>query len=74
MPYRRLTHSSEPSAPAVIVAFPVRAGKHQTHHVVLRRASSPQIHATDVEIDRLVYELYGLTEEEIRIVEGATQG
>jgi len=25
-------------------------------------------------IDRLVYELYGLTEEEIRIVEGATQG
>jgi len=27
-----------------------------------------------VEIDRLVYELYGLTEEEIRIVEGATQG
>jgi len=29
---------------------------------------------TDREIDRLVYELYGLTEEEIRIVEGATQG
>jgi hypothetical protein len=25
---------------------------------------------TDVEIDRLVYELYGLTEEEIKIVEG----
>jgi hypothetical protein len=25
---------------------------------------------TDAEIDRLVYELYGLTEEEIRIVEG----
>ncbi len=33
-----------------------------------------QIAATDAEIDRLVYELYGLTEEEIRIVEGATQG
>ncbi len=33
-----------------------------------------QIAATDREIDRLVYELYGLTEEEIRIVEGATQG
>jgi hypothetical protein len=32
-----------------------------------------QIAATDAEIDRLVYELYGLTEEEIRIVEGATQ-
>jgi hypothetical protein len=28
--------------------------------------------ATDTQIDRLVYELYGLTEEEIRIVEGAT--
>jgi hypothetical protein len=25
---------------------------------------------TDAEIDRLVYELYGLTEEEIKIVEG----
>ena len=31
-----------------------------------------QIDATDRQIDRLVYELYGLTEEEIRIVEGAT--
>ncbi len=29
-----------------------------------------QIEATDREIDQLVYELYGLTEEEIRIVEG----
>ena len=29
-----------------------------------------QIAATDSEIDRMVYELYGLTEEEIRIVEG----
>ncbi len=32
---------------------------------------SRQIAATDGVIDRLVYELYGLTEEEIRIVEGA---
>jgi hypothetical protein len=31
-----------------------------------------QVVATDRQIDRLVYELYGLTEEEIRIVEGAT--
>lgn len=31
---------------------------------------SRQIVATDEVIDRLVYELYGLTEEEIRIVEG----
>lgn len=29
-----------------------------------------QIDATDKQIDKLVYELYGLTEEEIRIVEG----
>ena len=32
-----------------------------------------QIEATDRQIDRLVYELYGLTEEEIKIVEGATR-
>jgi hypothetical protein len=31
-----------------------------------------QIAATDAQIDRLVYELYGLTEEEIKIVESAT--
>jgi hypothetical protein len=30
-----------------------------------------QIAATDRQIDALVYELYGLTDEEIRIVEGA---
>lgn len=29
-----------------------------------------QIAATDKKIDALVYELYGLTEEEIKIVEG----
>jgi hypothetical protein len=32
-----------------------------------------QIAAVDRQIDRLVYELYGLTEEEIRIVEEATE-
>lgn len=31
-----------------------------------------QIDATDRQIDALVYELYGLTDEEIKIVEGAT--
>jgi len=44
----------------------------------LRRATSESekaalqnaVTTTDVEIDRLVYELYGLTEEEIKIVEG----
>jgi hypothetical protein len=29
-----------------------------------------QIAATDRQIDRLVYELYGLTEEEVKLVEG----
>jgi hypothetical protein len=33
-----------------------------------------QIAATDHEIDQLVYELYGLTDDEIRIVEEATAG
>ena len=32
-----------------------------------------QIDATDRQIDRLVYDLYGLTEEEIRIVEEAAR-
>jgi TaqI-like C-terminal specificity domain len=47
-------------------------------HKRLRVAKTPddkmrfqrQIDATDKQIDQLVYELYGLTEEEIRIVEG----
>jgi len=32
-----------------------------------------QIDATDRQIDQLVYELYGLTEEEIKVVEEATR-
>lgn len=32
-----------------------------------------QMHATDSEIDRLVYELYGLTDDEIKIVEEGTK-
>ena len=34
---------------------------------------SRQIEATDRQIDRLVYELYGLTEEEIAIFEDAAR-
>ena len=34
-------------------------------------ALARQIAATDTQIDRLVYDLYGLTEDEIKIVEGA---
>ncbi len=49
-------------------------------HERLPEASTPrdrellqrQIDATDRRIDQLVYELYGLTDEEIRIVEEAT--
>jgi type I restriction-modification system DNA methylase subunit len=42
------------------------AAKSEAQKEVIQR----QIDATDREIDRLVYELYGLTEEEIKIVEG----
>jgi hypothetical protein len=35
-----------------------------------KEVTQRQIDSTDAEIDRLVYELYGLTEEEIGIVEG----
>ena len=45
-----------------------KAAKTTHERTVLQR----QITATDRQIDQLVYELYGLTEEEIAIVEGAT--
>jgi hypothetical protein len=35
-------------------------------------ALTRQIVATDTQIDRLVYDLYGLSEDEIKIVEGRT--
>ena len=37
-----------------------------------REQRQRQIVATDKQIDQLVYELYGLTEEEIKIVETST--
>ena len=48
------------------------------HRPALRRTERPdektrlgrQAEALDATIDRLVYELYGLTEVEIRVVEG----
>jgi hypothetical protein len=51
-------------------------------HTDLQEAKTPDaktqlqrtIDATDKEIDTLVYELYGLTEEEIKIVEGNKTG
>jgi len=36
----------------------------------MTRKKKRQIAATDKQIDQLVYELHGLTKEEIRIVEG----
>jgi type I restriction-modification system DNA methylase subunit len=55
-----------------------------THRILIlnqQQRSTPQekeslqreIEATDRQIDQLVYELYGLTEEEIKIVEGVNQ-
>jgi hypothetical protein len=37
-----------------------------------RKVIQRQIDATDTQIDRLVYELYGLSADEIRLVEEAT--
>ena len=45
-----------------------RAAAQTPHEQTVLQA---QIDATDRQIDRLVYELYGLTEEEIGIVETA---
>ncbi|MCX6994075.1 MAG: N-6 DNA methylase [Kiritimatiellaeota bacterium] len=44
----------------------LRAAKGERERETLQNA----VQATDQQIDRLVYELYGLTEEEIKIVEG----
>jgi len=46
------------------------AAKTAHEKTVLQR----QIDNTDKQIDQLVYELYGLTKEEIKIVEESTQG
>ena len=47
----------------------IAAAKTAREKTVVQR----QIHTTDRLIDNLVYELYGLTENEIRIVERATR-
>ncbi len=39
-----------------------------------RAAVAGRIAATDGAIDRLVYDLYGLTADEVRLVEGAAGG
>lgn len=45
------------------------AAKSESQKTVIQR----QIDATDAQIDRLVYDLYGLTEKEITIVEGTNE-
>jgi len=51
------------------------ASKSQSDHDLYQRQTVrpavPGVDATDREIDKLVYELYGLTKEEIKIVEDA---
>ena len=39
-----------------------------------KKSYQRQIEATDGQIDGLLYELYGLTEEEIEMVEGTVNG
>ena len=46
--------------------------KNEPNRVPASKINEQQIEEIDREIDRLVYELYGLTEEEIEIVEQAT--
>ena len=48
----------------------LRAAKSDSERATLQNA----VTATDRQIDALVYELYGLTEDEIRIVEGEAKG
>jgi hypothetical protein len=47
----------------------LRAAKSESEKQTLQNA----VDATDREIDQLVYELYGLTQEEIALVEGGKQ-
>ena len=42
----------------------------QSLEKILANLDSPSVPQLEAEIDRLVYELYGLTEEEIALVEG----
>jgi hypothetical protein len=41
---------------------------HQINYVVCGK--QPKVAALDTQIDKAVYKLYGLTEEEIKVVEG----
>ena len=51
----------------VMLVPKLRAATVESEKAVLQNA----VTATDQQIDQLVYELYGLTQEEITLVEGA---
>ncbi len=79
MPYRRIEFKNK--ADVVIrdrIAARVEAMLSLNTHVASAKSTAQknavqrQIDATDAEIDRLVYELYGLTKKEIALVEEAT--
>ena len=78
MPFRRLdfmddasilAHNSMVQCVDQMLTLRKQAVAARTNHE--RTAVARQIESTDQEIDRLVYGLYGLTDEEIRIVENA---
>jgi hypothetical protein len=79
LPIRRIDHAknAEEVARDGIVASvssmlalhkQLAAAKSAAQKVIIQR----QIDATDAEIDRLVYDLYGLTAEEIALIENST--
>ncbi len=77
LPVRRLNEGdrSDQAFHARMVMLVEQMMELHRHHAAARTpqektALERQIAATDAEIDRLVYELYGLTEDEIKIVEG----
>jgi hypothetical protein len=74
-------HGDDPATLKVSPGIDNKVGRVLSLHDQLNSAQTPtdktaiqrQINATDRQIDQLVYELYGLTDDEIKIVEEATQ-
>ncbi|NIA12168.1 MAG: hypothetical protein GWP10_21225 [Nitrospiraceae bacterium] len=57
----------------LVLRFAMMLMVEQSSRAIIIDRSQRQIDTTDKQIDQLVYELYGLTDEEIRIVEEATK-
>ena len=69
-PPKEHTSPPPPDSPQLLTSHQrLAAARTPQEKVALER----QIAATDTQLDKLVYALYGLTEHEIQIVEGATQ-